>query len=257
MTNLKDLTGSAKDLSKNPLGIIALFIVLVYGFACLLFGFTSENLAPDEKQPIILFVVIFPVVVLFVFTWLVAKHHDKLYAPSDYREDKSFLQTLSTQAKTPRESTKENELLIQELLKYGGGFETIKEQEELIKKDLIQRNLVVSTDVENVLIRHLAATQVLLWFEKTYQSIFGSQISMLRNMIENENKLKMSEAISVINQTIINNEPLRGWSYSDYLRFPLEAGLIKKDTDYLQITTRGIEFLKMLDESHYKEDKPL
>ena len=32
--NMTKFAKTAKDLSRNPLGIIALFIVLVYGFAC-------------------------------------------------------------------------------------------------------------------------------------------------------------------------------------------------------------------------------
>ena len=38
--------------------------------------------------------ILFPVIVLGAFLWLVVKHHKKLYAPSDYRDDKSFLETI-------------------------------------------------------------------------------------------------------------------------------------------------------------------
>ena len=92
--SLSTFVKSAKDLSRNPLGIIALFIVLVYGFACLLFGFSANQLQSQEKLPLIWFVVLFPVLVLVLFGWLVSRHHNKLYAPSDYRDDKSFLSTL-------------------------------------------------------------------------------------------------------------------------------------------------------------------
>ena len=37
----------------------------------------------------------FPVVVLGIFYLLVSRHHGKLYAPGDYKDDKSFLRTLS------------------------------------------------------------------------------------------------------------------------------------------------------------------
>ena len=84
-----------KDLVKNPIGIIALFISLIYGFANLLLGATATSLTPDERSPLIMFIVLFPVVVLGIFYLLVSKHHGKLYAPGDYKDDKSFLRTLS------------------------------------------------------------------------------------------------------------------------------------------------------------------
>jgi cytochrome c oxidase subunit IV len=74
----------AQKLARNPLGIIALFIVLVYGFAALVTGFSSSFTA-NEKLPLIYFMIIFPVLVLGVFGWLVSRHSNKLFAPSDFR----------------------------------------------------------------------------------------------------------------------------------------------------------------------------
>lgn len=84
-----------KDLVKNPIGIIALFISLIYGFANLLLGAAANSLTPDERFPLVIFIVLFPVVVLGIFYLLVSRHHGKLYAPGDYKDDKSFLRTLS------------------------------------------------------------------------------------------------------------------------------------------------------------------
>jgi hypothetical protein len=89
VSELSTFTTSAKSLSRNPLGIIALFIVLIYGFAALTLGFNS-NLQPNERFPLVWFLVAFPVIVLCLFGWLVSKHHWKLYAPSDYRSDEIF-----------------------------------------------------------------------------------------------------------------------------------------------------------------------
>jgi hypothetical protein len=80
----------AKSLARNPIGIIALFIVLVYAMAACVLGFSSA-LTPDERLPIVWFLVSFPVLVLLSFVWLVAKHHEKLYAPTDYESDEGFL----------------------------------------------------------------------------------------------------------------------------------------------------------------------
>lgn len=86
-----------KDLVKNPLGIVALFISLIYSIANFLLGATASTLTPDERKPLIIFIVLFPVLVLGVFYYLVSRHHGKLYAPGDYKEDKSFLRTLSVE----------------------------------------------------------------------------------------------------------------------------------------------------------------
>ena len=84
---------TAKKLSQNPLGIIALFIVLVYGFASLVVGL-GRNTNADTLSPLIWFMVLFPVLVLAVFGWLVSRHHTKLYAPKDYAKEEHFILAL-------------------------------------------------------------------------------------------------------------------------------------------------------------------
>lgn len=91
MEPFSETAKSAQGFARSPLGIIALFIVLVHGFASLVVAL-SGNLGEAERWPIIIFLVTFPVLVLFAFCWLVAKHHQKLYGPMDFREDSSFLQ---------------------------------------------------------------------------------------------------------------------------------------------------------------------
>jgi hypothetical protein len=95
-TGLKEFGDIAKKLSVNPLGIIALFIVLVYGIAALVLVVSVSSFEPGERLPLIWFLVGFPPIVLFTFAWLVARHHVKLYAPKDYPDPTQFLQTLDT-----------------------------------------------------------------------------------------------------------------------------------------------------------------
>jgi len=90
-----DFSNTAQKLARNPLGIIALFLLLVYGIAGLVFGLAAKNLSVLERQPLIWFLVVFPVLVLVLFAWLVARHHTKLYAPSDYRDTEGFFRALS------------------------------------------------------------------------------------------------------------------------------------------------------------------
>ena len=92
MTNFID---HAKGLTKNPLGIIALFVSLIYGFACLVLSTSISNLkTPEERLPLIWFIIMFPLIILIGFIFLVTKHHGKLYSPSDYGDPESFLKTI-------------------------------------------------------------------------------------------------------------------------------------------------------------------
>jgi|GEM_PF-1952917 len=75
----------------NPLGIIALFISLIYGMSALLLAASVDSLEPHNETILVVFTVIFPFVVLGVFGWLVANHHKKLYGPKDFKSDEGFL----------------------------------------------------------------------------------------------------------------------------------------------------------------------
>ncbi len=81
---------TAKSLARNPLGIIALFIVLVYGFASLVTAFAG-SFTPAERLPLIYFLILFPVLVLCIFAWLVSKHSGKLFAPSDFKDEENYV----------------------------------------------------------------------------------------------------------------------------------------------------------------------
>ena len=93
MSTIKEFGDTATSLSRNPLGIIALFIALIYGFASIVVG-ASENLKGEERYLIVIFMTIFPVIVLGVFSWLVACHHEKLYAPKDFPSVDGFHKSL-------------------------------------------------------------------------------------------------------------------------------------------------------------------
>lgn len=86
---IKAFGETATSLSKNPLGIIALFIVLVYGFAA--FVTTSSSMAAPERTPLIYFLVLFPVLVFGVFALLVIFFPTHLYAPGDYRNEENYV----------------------------------------------------------------------------------------------------------------------------------------------------------------------
>jgi CheY-like chemotaxis protein len=87
----REFNTTARSLSRNPLGMIALFIVLVYSLASLVI-IVGSSLSPIERLPILYFLVIFPVIVLAVFTYLVAFRSGQLFAPSDFQQDETYLE---------------------------------------------------------------------------------------------------------------------------------------------------------------------
>jgi ABC-type transport system involved in multi-copper enzyme maturation permease subunit len=91
---IQDFTKNSKGLTRNPLGIIALFISLIYGFACLVLSTSLSNLIENtERLPLIWFIIGFPILILVSFILLVIFHHEKLYAPIDYKDEKNFVST--------------------------------------------------------------------------------------------------------------------------------------------------------------------
>ena len=80
-----------KGVAKNPLAIIALFISFMYGSASLILGTSIDKLDGFNKNALILFLILFPILIFGAFFYLVVNHHAKLYAPGDYRSDESFL----------------------------------------------------------------------------------------------------------------------------------------------------------------------
>jgi hypothetical protein len=88
--DLKEFGGIATGLARSPLGIIALFIVLVYGLAALVL-MIGNGLGAGERAPLIWFLVLFPVLVLAVFTFLVGWKQEKLIWPSDFKDERNYL----------------------------------------------------------------------------------------------------------------------------------------------------------------------
>lgn len=90
---LRGFVEAAKGLSRNPLGIFGLFLVLVYAIAALVALFAT-SFTPFQRNALTVFLVGFPLAILIVFAWLVSCHSGKLFAPSDYRDDATYLQAV-------------------------------------------------------------------------------------------------------------------------------------------------------------------
>jgi len=79
----------SESFVRSPLGIIALFIVLVYAMAGLVT--TLGSLPEFHLLILVIFLAVFPVLVLFVFFWLVTRYPNLLYGPADFQEEDNFL----------------------------------------------------------------------------------------------------------------------------------------------------------------------
>ena len=120
MSETNSFGQTAKNLARNPLGIIALFIVLIYGVAGLVTAF-SGSLTASERLPLIWFLVLFPVLVLIVFAWLVSKHSGKLFSPSDFRNEENYVKMQMTAvaqltAATTKSDVQTSEIDIQKII---------------------------------------------------------------------------------------------------------------------------------------------
>ena len=103
MNPVSDFMDKAKSLKKNPLGIIALFISMIYGFACLVLSTSINNIhGPQERLPLIWFLIGYPILILIAFIYLVVFHHEKLYAPSDFKDESNFIMIMDRKKRKKR-----------------------------------------------------------------------------------------------------------------------------------------------------------
>ena len=93
-----------KELSKftqpsNPLGLMALFTLLVEAIAgsSLIAAIVNNS---SYQVYLILFVIIFPTILLFFFMAVVILKREALYAPSDFKDDKTFVDLFKLVKKT-------------------------------------------------------------------------------------------------------------------------------------------------------------
>lgn len=123
---------SVLGYTKSPLGIIGLFIVLVYGIAAIAFSQGNQSSGGDIT-PLIYFLALFPVLVFVGFVWLVAKHHTKLYGPADFQNEELFL-------KSNFENFESIASLVAADVKHGGSDGVLTEEKLNNLLELVARN---------------------------------------------------------------------------------------------------------------------
>lgn len=150
-----------ENFIRNPLGIIALFLSVIYGIAGYVIsnGFSYLH-GCFERLPLIYFIVFFPLIVLVAFIYLVVKHNEKLYAPKDFDNQDGFLkangkdikpnkptETLKHSEKIPVSQTKSSICM----LAYSSAINAEKEwkesEESALKKYSNDHDLEIKTEI--------------------------------------------------------------------------------------------------------------
>ncbi len=92
----------AKQLTRGPLGIVGMLLLLVESLAAAVLTF-GQNLSATERMCLVIFVCIFPLIVLAVFYRLVSRYPGNIYPPSDYKDEKNFVEALNREIAEFRE----------------------------------------------------------------------------------------------------------------------------------------------------------
>ncbi len=148
---------------------------------------------------------------------------------------------------------------VQELLLAIGNSIVLQDIETRIRQDLQNRGLETDGDSPKVLIKHLAATKILLEFEQIHNLIFGSQIFLLKRLNEVAGQGK-PEAFVVAHFEHVKTlfpSSFKDWNLAQYLEFLFTRFLILRNNDVYHITNLGVEYLTWIARNGRREDNPL
>src|SRR5205807_1869876 len=126
----------------------------------------------------------------------------------------------------------------QELLLAIGNSIVLQDVETRIRQDLENRGLEVASDSAKVLIKHLAATRILLEFEQIHNLIFGSQVFLLKrlNEVAGQGKPEAFIAAHFEHVRTLFPDAFRDWTLAQYLGFLFSRILILRSDDVYHIT---------------------
>ena len=91
-TQEKSLRETAITLAKSPLGLIALFLVLIDSMASASIVF-SNNLKETHVTILVVFIILFPILIFSAFIYLIIFHREKLYSPGDFKNEDNYMRT--------------------------------------------------------------------------------------------------------------------------------------------------------------------
>lgn len=119
-------------------------------------------------------------------------------------------------------------------------------QQEMVKKELEQRNLPIDSDTARVLLSYTGALFIALDFERIYSSIWGSQISIL-NFLNTRISAGRTEIQPYyeVGETLYP-EVFKTYPFEKYIAFLVSQGLVQQDAEVYTITLKGRTFLLYL-----------
>lgn len=232
-------TKNVLGVIKNPIGIIGLFLVLVEAIAA--FVVVKSSLPYLLNLILVIFIVIFPFAVLIVFYLLVTKHHEKLYSPSDYKDERNFVKTYNSATRSEEiievdagdkvESTVTKEgMTIEDINLIKDSLNTIV----TMQKTLTQKN---GKDEKTEIVEHV---------EKTINERLESYAT------EKEIDCKISVSNMYGSSDFVNNLNSKGYKAKIYFGYGEDDKTLKKNSEHEAIwlgknvpVSFAIEIIKM------------
>ncbi len=153
---------------------------------------------------------------------------------------------IRTSSRAPQQAPEKKESSVDELMKVFDSA-TLRLQEKAIQKDLEAKGLTESPDAVKILVRHLAATQLTLAFEKINSLIWGSQIRILE-FLNTTPQGATAESLKAFYDVAASAylETFQSYSYSIYMGFLTAIGLTTESAGKISISQLGVEFLSYL-----------
>lgn len=107
------------------------------------------------------------------------------------------------------------------------------------------------------LARALAEASLSIEFERTYRTIFGSQIAALKSM--NGPHVTSSQALRSFYDAAVKNFPeaYSNYSFEDWARYLLISGVAINDNENWRVTDKGLDFLRYMLNTGLLENKDL
>ena len=178
------MTEKIKSIS-NPLTIIAIFAALAEINATVSIGLVDKEL----QETFIWFVIVFPILLVILFFLTLNFNTKVIYAPSDYKDDKSFQKMLIGESEPDREINYDKDIINKTLTELG-----IKKQKP------IQTHLDVSENVSYLFSARYSLEKELRRLTSKYfnHERPRSLTIMLRQLVE-------QEIISPVQHRVIRN----------------------------------------------------
>lgn len=115
----------------------------------------------------------------------------------------------------------------------------------------------ITSDVEKILIRQLATSQVLQWFERTYRIIYGFEIALMQYARRDSGITH--DGVRSFCSELHKKHPdfFEGWDIDNYLGFLSNSELIDITKTHIKTTDRGNDFLQILQNTGYDSEKSI